>query len=198
MKKKSIILVAFTLVVSFQVSAQTLRYKILWRGDSVGYLEATKKDSLAYQVYTINSEVGFWLFGKRIIQSKYTSIYDQDQLMQSNAAHYRDGKLKEKTEVVRINDQYEVISDGEEQESILSSISQSIARIYFHKPLSEPLFSERHGQFLSVESKDGLEYKIEKPDGRMNTYVFGNEYCNLVEVDNVWAKLYFVRIKQTM
>lgn len=190
-----------TLVVGFalsqQVYAQNIRYKVLWRGDSVGYILANQSDSLDHKIFHIKSKVGFWFFGKKIIESKYHSIYYNNQLLQSTTTHRRDGKLKESSTTRWEKDHYELEVDGKTKAPITHPITQSIARIYFDKPTPDPLFSERYGTFLALNFKDSLTFQIEKPDGKFNTYTFGSEFCNLVEVDNMWAKLYFVRLNGT-
>ncbi len=197
MIKKTIFIIVVGLLLSFEVSAQNIQYKVLWRGDSVGYIDAKKLDSLDFKVFTIKSKVGFWFFGKKIIESRYVSVYADGQLMESSTTHRRDGKLKEKTNVRWVDNQYEVVVNEKLKEPISYPITQSIAQIYFDKPSPDPLFSERYGIFLPLNFTDDFSFQIEKPDGRNNTYTFGNEYCNLVEVDNLWAKLYFVRLNDT-
>ena len=174
--------------------AQKLQFKVIWKGDSSGYVTATKSDSIGFEVYKINSKVTFWLFGNREIDSFYISVYKDGQLIKSKSTLSRDGKLREKTTTRWVDEKYTIIRDDKVIESVEGIIEQSIARLYFYQPQPGPVYSERFGEFLEMQPDSGSVYHIVKPDGRKNTYSFGSRYCKLVEVDNWFATLYFVRI----
>lgn len=106
----------------------------------------------------------------------------------------RDGKLKEQTTTAWLGGRYMVVKDDKTIEDINAPITQSIAWLYFNRPENGSIYSERFGVHLEMETPDDHAYLISKPDGRINTYTFGSKYCKLVKVDNLLAKLYFIRI----
>ena len=157
-------------------------------------MHASRTDSLDYQVYSIESEVSVWLFGTKRIVTKFHSVFNPDMLVQAEVTMYRNGDLKEKSTTVWMSDHYQVVTDGDLQDPIDRPIKHSIASIYFQLPDASSVYSERFG----VEMKSWMQdesFAIEKPGGRLNTYTFGQRYCNLVEVDNALTKLYIVRVK---
>lgn len=175
---------------------ETLSFKVVWRGDSIGYFETQTRDSSSYQLYNINSEVAFWLFGKRRLYYNYRTVYDTSSLLRASSINTLNGSVRSSSAVFRTKGGYDIfIDDKEEQRLEDLEIFYSVSKLYYEEPVGvEEVFSERYGTFMKVEVVEPNKYKVEKPGGRYNIYTFVDGKCTLVEVNNWIAKFYFKRI----
>ena len=179
------------------MTAQSLQYDVIWKGDSIGYVHAQKFDSADYSIYTIDSEVTFWFFGSKRLEYRYHTLYHYDELIRASTRYLKNGNLKSTSQVIRNDSGYEISQDGEKiPKSTLESINGSINTIYHQEPgHKEEIFSERFGQLLPIESPHANRYVLTKPDGRTTTYEYVNGICERVLVDHFFARFTFERRK---
>ncbi len=193
-RKYFIITIYLVLFVRFAV-AQTVHYKIIWRGDSVGYINAYRFDSANFEVYKLKSEVSFWFFGRRLIKTEYSEIFKEQILISSEARYFKDDKLREDCSTIFRNSQYDITLNGSKQPSIADPIKISTTTILFRKPEgTKAVYSERFGEMMDLERINDSSFRIEKANGRFNVYSFENGICKRIKVDNFFATLYFIRI----
>ena len=195
-KRVIFLLGLLVITITGSLKAQNLRYRVMWKGDSIGIVSATRYDSAEFNVYTIDSEVRFWLFGTKTIHYNYHTIYKQDTLISAFTRYTRNGNLKaESTIVLNGKGGYKVNVDGEHRLiSEPDAIDHSITAIYHNEPNSlNGIFSERFGEVLNVKSSGPNHYFIEKPDGRQTEYFFENGICSKVVIDNLFTTFTFER-----
>ncbi len=175
------------------MDAQNLRYGVMWKGDSIGYVSAINYDSADYSVYLINSRVKLWFFGAKTIEYDYYTLYHNEELVKASTKYRKNGNLKSASSIHRHEQGYKVVVDGEH--SLISDskpIDSSITTIYHREPnQADTIFSERFGTDLKVSSKEANRYSIEKPDGKKTDYVYENGRCKKVIVDNFFARVTF-------
>lgn len=188
----------FTILVSItSARCQNLKYSVVWKGDSIGHINANKYDSAEFFVYKIESEVSFWFFGTRTIQYDYITLYKKDTLIKASTKYKRNGDLKSESHVALNGSGYDIVVDGNVSKlTEPNPIGYSVTAIYYNEPkfLSE-IFSERWGEILKVTPTGQNQYSIEKPDGRKTEYFFENGICSRVIVDNFFATFTFERSK---
>ncbi len=175
------------------LKAQTLKYKVVWRGDSVGLIEAYRYDSIGFLVYRIISKIEFRFLGRRTIEMDFESIYSNGSLIRAKSRYSRDSKLRNFSHINFDGSGYRITIDGKLRDRIEKyRISCSIASIYHNEPFGvSEILSERYGEMSTVKAVKPGHYNVKKPDGRYNIYIFENGICQLVVVDNFFATFYF-------
>ena len=175
--------------------AQTVHYKIIWRGDSVGYINAYRFDSANFDVYKLKSEVSFWFFGRRLIRSEYSQIFKEQQLVSSEAKYFKDDKLRENCSTIFQNSQYDITLNGEKQPPIADPIKVSTTTLLFTKPeVVTAVYSERFGVMMDWEMINDSSFRIKKANGRYNIYSFEKRICKRIKVDNFFATFVEVEV----
>ncbi len=176
-------------------TAQTLHYKVVWRGDSVGYIKTYKFDSANFEVYKVKSLVTFWFFGRRSIKTEYSEVFQDQKLISAEVRYFKDEELRERCSTILKNSLYQIELNGDIQPPIMNPIYVTTTTLYYYKPdRAKSVYSERFGEMMPLEEINDSEIRIEKPNGRYNEYTFENGICKRVKVDNFFATLFFVRI----
>lgn len=184
----------FVLVIlTLDVVGQTLHYKILWRGDSVGSMTVNRSDSAGHEVYYLESVASYWMFGEKRILTQIRSTFNEDQLIEASATIHRNETLRESSFTRWTGSAYEIQQDDKTW-IVQHPIHHTIASAYFRIPVEE-VYSERFGRMLPVTPGED-QVIVTKPNGYKNAYGYGT-FCNWVEVDNTLVKLYIVRLSDT-
>ena len=193
--RKYFVITIYLVMAALVAEAQSVHYKIIWRGDSVGYINAYRFDSINFEVYKLKSEVSFWFFGRRFIKSEYSEVFKDQQLISSETRYFKDDKLREKCSTIFLDSAYDITLNGIKQPSISDPIKISTTTLLFKKPeVTKAIYSERFGVMMDFKKINDSSFRIEKANGRFNVYSFENEICKRIEVDNFFATLFFVRI----
>ncbi|MEL7002237.1 MAG: DUF6134 family protein [Bacteroidota bacterium] len=185
---------AFILIGCCSVSsAQTLKYRVSWKGDSIGYIIAKKTENKNQQSYHIKTEANI-----SVIFS-FTMVTDFH-------AHFEEGILKEATTKSSLNDKersyskvnyiagaYNIETD-EGNSKLHGKIKESVVAMYFNEPAHEKVFSERYGKMCEVKRVSSDKYELKKPDGRNNYYYFENGICQSGEINHSLATFFFEKI----
>jgi len=190
---KILIVILCISIATGSLKAQTLKYKVVWRGDSVGLIEAYRYDSTGFLVYRIISKIEFRFLGRRTIEMDFESIYSNGSLIQAKSRYSRDSKLRNVSHINFDGSGYLITIDGKLRDKIDKyRIPYSIASIYHNEPLGvSEILSERYGEMSTVNAVKPGHYNVKKPDGRNNIYIYENGICQLVVVDNFFATFYF-------
>jgi len=176
--------------------AQQLQYNIVWKGDSIGYLnvERFSTDSTILHVFESNSQFRI-LF---LFTTGYSSevVFKNGLLAKSRTLTYMNDGLRGSADVNWINNQYEIIIDGIPQ-TLSTPVTNTVGMLYFTEPRQlSRVFSERHGQYLPISDIGDGKYELKKPDNNTNIYTYVNGMCTEVEIHNTWATFYFVLAKK--
>ena len=194
MKRRIVITICF--LFPFALHSQQLQYNIVWRGDSVGYLNVARvfTDSTTHHSFESNSQFRI-LF---LFTTGYSSeaLFENGILKNSKTETFMNDGLSGSSDINWDNDQYEITVDGKLQ-TISSPITSSVGMLYYTEPSQlSRIFSERHGQYLSLISKGDGKYELKKPNNNSNFYTYVDGRCIEVEVQNTWATFYFVLAKK--
>ena len=175
-------------------SAQQLVYKVEYHSDSIGYMTATRSTSGQTTTYELVSKAKLKFLMSFDLYSHYMAEFEDNSLTTASSKNYLNDKKQSVCDVKWADGRY-IINVDDEQRTENTPIRQSIASMYFEKPLSSNIFSEKYGAFCSVLKVNSDKYELNKPDNRKNTYYFKNGICEKVEIDLKMATIFLVRIK---
>ena len=180
-------------------TAQEFHYRIVWRGDSIGYVTSNRKDSLDFEVFKIESRVSLWIFGTKNVNYDFYSVYYDDKLIKGSTLNTKNQSLVSESQVYKTAESYFLRVDGEEVTyDGTIPIKNSVITLYHREPIHcSSIFSERYGRNLTVEKKEAHHYSIEKPNGRSTDYYYVDGLCQIVEVDNFFARFRFELIRKS-
>jgi hypothetical protein len=190
---KHLLTIALLCVLAGTLSAQKQIYKIEWKGDSIGYLEAEKSTQGGLTRFELKSISEFSIVFSFHMFTEYLSVYRDNQLLNAISRSTLNEKERSLTKTKYVDDFYEIEMDGE-LNRLKREISESIATLYFSPPSSGEIFSERHGTFCKIEKVKDNHYRLIKPDNRMNDYIYSRNGCEEVHVELAMANVRLKRI----
>lgn len=172
--------------------AQTLNYRIIWKGDSVGFLSADVEKKNETIHYKIISEASFWALKRFNLANFFESIQRDTIVTFAKTTYHINEKLKSSSTIYKNGSGYDVTIDGETTKEPTQIISRTITSVYHSPPtFSTKVFSERFGVFCSWKKLNADMYELTKPDGRTNIYEYKNGVCQKVKVNSRFATFYF-------
>lgn len=193
--KRSRFLLLFCAInaLGFSLPAQKLIYRVEYNNDSVGYVMAERTSVGNKTVYNLNTESNFSFLIRVKHKASYTASFNRGVLTTAISKYSINDKERSRTNVTYKNGEYIISNDGKTY-SYATPIQQSIASLYFNEPQNAKIFSERHGDFCSIERIDQQTYKLIQPDDRANIYHFKNGLCEKVEIQMPLATIHLQKI----
>ncbi len=177
-----------------QSQDHSLMYKVVWKGDSIGYVSANEKVEDQTRELQLSSYTQFRFLMKFSLNYEYFTKYDNGKLVQSKTENKLNDKSRDYSTVEFQNNQYRIDCDGDVS-YMTANIDYSVTNLYHKEPKGRnKIFSERFGEFLELEDIGESTYVLTKPSGRKNYYKYKNGICKEVKVINQFATIYFHRI----
>lgn len=190
---KTLILYIALGVFPFLASAQTLTYKVTWKGDSIGYLRAEKDKSGPFVTYELKSETAFSFLLSYSMLTKYHSVYKDGRLLNASSNNFVNDKQKGYSKITFLKDSYK-IEVNKEVRTEAFNIDESISTLYFDPPKKSSIFSERHGILCDIRNMGNGAFDLVKPDDRINTYYYRNGICERVKIHLALATIELQKI----
>ena len=177
----------------FLSSGQVHEYRVLWKGDSIGYVSATLYDSNGYDVYHIHSDVRVWFFGTKRLNTYFHSVFHADELLSGVTYSTKNDQMEYWSSAKRDGDSYAIhVDNNKKQINFDDKIQYSITTLYHQEPVGiSKIFSERYGTFLEVIEISPHHYTLEKPNGRLTEYTYRDGICTKVVVENFFITVQF-------
>lgn len=172
---------------------QELVYRIEYKEDSIGYLKATKTEYDHKVIYELESHTSFSLLLKFNHNALYKSEYENGMLTDALTQSFLNEKERSFTTISHKNGKYIINKDGETLHEI-SPIHESIAALYFNRPKTNQVFSERHGFFCRIKKINNQQFELIKPDDRKNVYFFEGDICSKATINVPMATVYLVKV----
>ncbi|MCA6078674.1 DUF6134 family protein [Fulvivirga sedimenti] len=181
MLNKYILYLTLFLLSTFAHGQQHI-YRIDWKGDSIGYLIAEQSKSGSLVTFDLKSRTKFSFLMSFDMYNEYYSVYRDGKLLSASSENTVNNKRKSHSSVKFLEEMYHIqVDDKDRIEEMI--ISESISTLYFRPPVKAKIFSERYGQFCSIQRSDSQTFVLIKPDDRKNHYFYENGICTRVEVD---------------
>lgn len=183
----------FLISLTIPITAQRLVYRVEYKDDSIGYLIAERKNIGPRTVYQLESRTNINMLLSFNHYAYYRSEYENDILVDARTESFLNEKENTVTSTSYENGTYLIKKDN----SIFrqsAPIFESIATLYFNKPKSTKIFSERHGSFCAISKVNDQQFELVKPDNRKNIYYFQGDQCDKATLNLPLATVYLVRI----
>ncbi len=170
------------ILVSSSLYSQRHVYRIDWKGDSIGYLIAEQSESGSLTTFDLKSRTKFSFLLSFDMYTEYYSVYRDGFLLSASSENTVNDKRKSHSSIKYLEDIYHIQVDDEGRKEKMV-ISESISTMYFRPPTDGKIFSERFGEFCSIQKSAPQTFVLTKPDDRKNHYFYENGICTRVEVD---------------
>ena len=190
---KSIVIHIVLLSLCLNAQAQSITYKVTWKGDSIGYLKAEKDRSGPFITYELKSETAFSFLLSYSMETQYHSVYKEGQLLTASTKNFVNEKQKDHSRIKYLDNAYEIVVNDKSRTDVIR-IDESIATLYFAPPKRDTIFSERFGETLTIKKSGGNSYDLVKPDKRINTYFYRNGICERVKINLALATIELIKI----
>jgi hypothetical protein len=192
MLRSLIIILTFILAISLQLSAQELSYDIIWKGDSIGFLTATKKPVKNVTRYQIDSQASIRFIAKVDLDYYFENIFSNGVLVKGISKHSMNNKLKSSSSIKWDGNRYFATVDDQEVNLDKKAVKTSMTSMYYQEPVGlKEIFSERYAVYCSIEPVGPNKYELTLPNGKKNYYTYEGGICTLVEVNHPMATFYF-------
>lgn len=171
-----LILFAMFESLSSSLYAQTLKYQVIWKGDSIGYIIAKRTLGTNHIDYHIKTEASVsFVFDFKMI-TDFTTQYENGILKHASTKSKLNKKDKHFSNIRKEGNTYAIETEkGTSQFRKL--IKESVVSMYFNEPKGQEIFSERYGKMCEIEKTETGKYDLRKPDGRINSYYFKDGVC---------------------
>ncbi|MDQ3395635.1 MAG: hypothetical protein M3512_16225 [Bacteroidota bacterium] len=181
---------------SSTVVAQGLTYEILWKEDSIGFLKAEKKPVKNFMVYTMHSDVAVKFIAKVEMTYRFENIFSNGVLVKGTATNFVNNKKKSSTVIKWDGTKYTILVDDKEVPAPKRPIKNTLTSLYYSEPIGlTEVFSERFGEFCSINEVSPHRYELTMPNGKKNYYTYKDNICLKVEVSHSLASFDFKLVK---
>ena len=166
MKQHIILLLSLFIVTTNYASSRT--YKVLWGGDSIGYIKVNRYFSAGKEIIRLKAKSHtsvLWMIQN--VSSSGNTTFKNDTLLKSISTL----KINKKTETSIASwsgTRYSLIS-GSSTNIIYKPISFSVSKLYFKEPRNvSQVFSEQHLELCSLTKTSTHTYCLKLPNGDKN------------------------------
>lgn len=188
----------FLFSVSFGVlSAQTVSFKIMLWGDSIGRMDVVhthdKDSSDVYRIESKSKAKFLWIVREGL--SKFEAVYKNSRLISSSHTEIENGKTKRWAKVKYDGRQYQVESNNQTTRYFLEAPICSDANIYFsdYKTVKR-IFYLPDASFYEIKHIDSNTLEFNSSDGHRNVYHLNNGKIESMEFHLPLVSVYMNRI----
>lgn len=179
------IITLFFCLISINLNAKELIYKITSSGVAIGSITVNKEITGNQTIITAQSRVKVDLFFTLDVSYDLKSVYENDRLLLSTVTTYLNGKEHSKTVTKKQNDYYIVTSDGDASK-ISHPINFSGALLYFRRPVREEVvYSEIDGIENRIDKLSKTKYQItNSKNGHTSIYEYDKEIARQITINH--------------
>lgn len=176
--------------------SQELTYEIVWKDDSIGFLQANRSPVNSFYKYIINSQVTFKFIGSVNMEYYFENLFSNGVLVKGLSKNFVNSKEKSSSLIKWDGKTYSAVVDEEKVEIENNPIKHTISSIYFQEPKGvKQVFSERFAVYCTLVEIETSKYELTLPNGKKNYYTYENGICSLVEINHSLATFYFKLIE---
>ncbi len=189
---KCTVIVLVLLLTGFKVTAQdqTLNYKVIHNGSTVGHMQLQQRKNGDDTFLKIASEVKMrFIFGIQV-NVEEESHYRDGKLICSHVHRVVNGKEKANKYTKASGDTYQLIDDNKTGSFNQKQIGYNLSMMYLKEPVGiSQIYSDNFQQYVQIKQVGGHIYRIDLPDGNYNFYTYDNGICNKVEIHHSFYKI---------
>lgn len=185
------------LQISFS-NAQTLHYKVIHDGKTLGTLDASKTVSGNTTIYTSHTKIQYELLVAINVVYDYHVTYTNGNLVEAKAHITVRGNDKTKAKTVKEGNAYNYYSEGQLVKKIPKEfIKHSVVQLFFEEPLNvSKIYAEEHGEYHNIRHISDHIYMKQAPNGNKNTYAYKDGLLQKSDVDAGIIKFSIVKTSE--
>lgn len=193
MLKQFLFIVLFGIGINV-ATAQEFLYMVEWKGDSIGYVKAERRESGDMEYISIISDSKVSIIFSFELVSTFETSYKNGYLYSAETKQLLNNRVQDESTIEYRDNQYIVMVE-DDVSFIEEPIPFGITQLYFHYPKTDRIFSERFGEYCELLPLGNNQFRLNKPDGNHNIYTYKNNRCEEVEVNTRLTKIFIKRIQ---
>jgi hypothetical protein len=181
-----IALVVILLLISFVLAAQeqNLSYKIIRKGDEIGWVNLVKKTDNNNTIITMQSEVEVTFIFTFSSVAKEVSEFRNGKLNHSYFFRKRNGDVKADRHTHLTSNGYEVESKSEKKKLNILPVTFNTLCMYFEEPVNlKKVYSDNYQCLLDIDKKPDGAYQVTGTDGNITSFYYRDGRCYKVKLD---------------
>jgi hypothetical protein len=181
-----ITLIILFLLISFILSAQqqSRTYKVIRKGDEIGWVNLDKKIDSNKTTITMQSEVKVRFIFTFSSVAKEVSEFRDGKLNHSYFYRKRNGDVKADRHIRLSGNGYEVEDISEKRSLNILPVTYNTLCMYFDEPINlKKVYSENYQCFLDIDRKSDGAYYVTGTDGNSTSFYYRNGICYKVKLD---------------
>ena len=165
-------------------SSDTIRFDILYDGDSVGEFTAIKFMDGKQTTYFNNMDISMKIIATFHLIFDVQSTYMDNELEYSKVDITLNGKPYVTTTTKREGNSYQFCKDGKPKATFEGPIQYSAAMMVFGEPTGYgAAYSEEYGGFHTIKKSTTNVYEKQNSRGRKSIYYYKNQTLQSMNVD---------------
>ncbi len=189
------LLFIFTLLLSLQLSAQTVKFNIMKGKDTIGQIVAKQTKNNTGNSYHVTSKASFRIIWK-YVRETLTRVNFRGKIMSySNSKLSINKEIKDHRITTRKVKQYACVKKPENKQfQITQNITYCSSMLYFKEPKNQSyIFAESYQKLCKLELISTGIYQLHLPEGKINHYVYKSGQLQEIRVFRTIVDLIFKR-----
>lgn len=175
--------------------AQKLLYNVYWGNDHIGTMKVNRSIEGTLQYYEFIADVKFKVFWKPYHrETTLKATYRNDTLIFCSNRSMMNGDLKDWRYLKWMDEEYRGKAN-EDSIRLSKPITESVSRLYYHRPDMEThvVFAEGQTDYMDFKYLGDQSFRMDIPGGN-NVYKYDEEGISEVFVDRTWFNLVFRKV----
>lgn len=169
-----------------------LNYKIMQRGNDIGWLHLEKKCSGDKSEIVLISEIKAKIIFPFTMLVNESSSFENGKLIYSSQTRKTNGTLKLDKKTRLIADRYEVSENGEKEKLSFPFIGINLLCLFFQEPTeSKSVYCDKQERFINITKTVDGGYKMNFSNENSNCYYYDKGICTKIKIKH---KLYSAEI----
>lgn len=174
--------------------AQSSRFDVFHGKKVVGEVQAHRQLDGHRTHYIMTSQSEFWILWTQTMRSYAETDYVNGQLHACNTSFRLNGSLRDSSSMTPNSGVHHCYIEPEERFIHQGSVDWTTARMYFEEPLGlNSIFVESALKHCPLKLTSPHTYRLELPDGNVNSYMYQNGVLQEIIVERRFVDLVFRR-----
>lgn len=180
------------------VSAQKhqLNYKVIFRGDDIGWMRLEKNVNGSKSNLSLTSEIKTRIIFSIDVFTKELSTFENGKLIYSSLFRKNNGSVKVDKQTKLIGDLYEISEEGEKHRFKFPLIDSNLLSLYFEEPVTlKKVYWDKKNCFLDVTKTEDGGYLMKFSNGNCNRFYYKNGVCTKVKIEHMFYSAEIVYVQ---
>jgi hypothetical protein len=164
-----------------------LNYKIIQRGNNIGWLRLEKNSIGTRSELSLVSEISTKAIVPITMLVRESSSFENGKLIYSSQFRKTNGTTKLDKQTKLVTDTYEVSENGEKLKLAFPIINSNLLSLYFQEPVtSNSVYCDKQQCFIKITKTADGGYKMKFPNGNSNCFYYKEGICTKIKIDHTF------------